>query len=94
MGKEHIEGSFRGDIVLYTLSTCAWCKKTKRFLNELGVDYYFIDIDRLEGEERRKIVKQMKSFNPKGSYPTMVINGSKVIVSFDKDEIMEVLGDG
>ena len=93
MGKEHIEGSYRGDVVLYALSTCAWCKKTKRLLNELRVDYCFIDVDRLEGEERRKIVQQMKSFNPKGSYPTIVINGSKVIVSFDKDAIMEVLGD-
>ena len=27
---EHVEGANRGDITLYALSTCVWCKKTRR----------------------------------------------------------------
>jgi len=32
-------------VFLYTLSTCAWCKKTKRFLQGKGVEFDFVDVD-------------------------------------------------
>ncbi len=31
-------------VKLYALSTCAWCKKTKKFLEERNVEYEGIDI--------------------------------------------------
>ncbi len=39
MEVEHVPGKNVGHAMLYALSTCPWCQKTKRLLNELGVEY-------------------------------------------------------
>ena len=41
---EHIKGKNKGDVMLYTLSTCIWCKKTKALFKELGVDFKYEDL--------------------------------------------------
>jgi len=38
-----VEGEDRGDVRLYTLSSCAWCGKAKDLLDQLGVKYRFVD---------------------------------------------------
>ncbi|MEG2203096.1 MAG: glutaredoxin domain-containing protein, partial [Christensenellaceae bacterium] len=40
-----------GDVRLYTLSTCGWCKKTKSFLESHDVSYAYIDMDMLFDDE-------------------------------------------
>ena len=88
----HRAGINRGYILLFALSTCAWCKKTKRLLDDLGVDYYYIDVDLLDSEERRQVEREMYTWNPRGSFPTIVINNERSIVGFSEDEIMEKIG--
>ena len=39
MELKHVPGKDKGKIMLYALSTCGWCQKVKRFLNNLGVEY-------------------------------------------------------
>jgi glutaredoxin-like protein NrdH len=78
-------------IKMYSLSTCSHCKSTKKFLNDCTVMYEFIDVDLLEGEERRAILEDVRKFNPKCSFPTIII-GDKVIVGFKENEIKEALG--
>jgi len=78
-------------IKLYSLSTCSHCKSTKKLLNKCTVMYEFVDVDLLEGEERRAILEDVKKFNPKCSFPTIII-GDKVIVGFKENEIKEALG--
>ena len=45
----------------------------------------------LEGEERKAILEDVRKWNPKCSFPTIVI-GDKVIAGFKEDEIKEALG--
>jgi glutaredoxin len=78
-------------VKLYSLSTCSHCKSTKKLLNECTVLYEFVDVDLLEGEERQAILEDVKKFNPKCSFPTIII-GDKVIVGFKEEEIKEALG--
>ena len=78
-------------IMLYTLSTCSHCKATKEFLNDCSVKYDFEDVDLLEGEERKAILEDVRKWNPKCSFPTIVI-GDKVIAGFKENEIKEALG--
>ena len=78
-------------IKLYSLSTCSHCKSTKKLLNDCTVLYEFVDVDLLEGEERQAILEDVKKFNPKCSFPTIII-GEKVIVGFKEEEIKEALG--
>jgi glutaredoxin len=53
--------------------------------------YDFVDVDLLEGEERKAILEDVKKINPKCSFPTIII-GDKVIVGFKENEIREALG--
>jgi glutaredoxin-like protein NrdH len=78
-------------VKLYSLSTCSHCKSTKKFLSDCTVMYDFVDVDLLQGEERKAILKDVKKFNPKCSFPTIII-GDKVIVGFKENEIREALG--
>jgi glutaredoxin-like protein NrdH len=78
-------------IKMYSLSTCSHCKATKKLLNDCSVAYSFTDVDLLEGEERAAILEDVRKFNPKCSFPTIII-GDKVIVGFKENEIREALG--
>ena len=40
--------------MLYALSTCGWCRRTKELLNRSKVEYEFCDVDELTGEEKQK----------------------------------------
>jgi glutaredoxin len=88
---EHIEGENKGKIMLYALSTCGWCRKTKELLEELGVSYDYIYVDLLENEDKDTAMDEVKKWNPRCSFPTIVIN-DKCIVGFKEDEIREALG--
>jgi glutaredoxin-like protein NrdH len=89
MKMEHVPGKNKGKIILYALSTCGWCAKTKQLLKDLGVDYYYIYVDLLPPDEMDKAITEVEKFNPKGSFPTLVINDSKCIVGFREEEIRE-----
>ena len=86
-----VPGEKKADIFLFTLSTCVWCKKTKNILKELGVQYRYVDIDQLEGEERKNILQQLRKKNPSSSYPTIVINDTTSIIGFKEKDIREAL---
>jgi glutaredoxin-like protein NrdH len=79
------------DVKMYTLSTCSHCKATKKFLSECNVVYEFVDVDLLEGDERKAILDDVKKLNPRCSFPTIKI-GEKVIVGYKENEIKEALG--
>jgi glutaredoxin-like protein NrdH len=91
MAMEHVAGKNAGDIKVYALSTCPWCKKTKQLLNDLGVEYSFVDVDLLTGQDREKTIGAIRKWNPSVSFPTLVINNSKSIVGFKEIEIKEAL---
>jgi glutaredoxin len=78
-------------VKIYSLSTCSHCKTTKKYLSDCSVMYDFVDVDLFEGEERKAILEDVKKFNPKCSFPTIII-GDKVIVGFKEKEIKEALG--
>jgi glutaredoxin len=78
-------------VKVYALSTCSHCKSTKKLLDECTVVYDVVDVDLLEGEARKAILEDVKKFNPKCSFPTIII-GEKVIVGYKEEEIKEALG--
>ncbi len=91
MKMTHVDGKKKGDIALYALSTCGWCGRTKQMLDKLGVEYSYVDVDLLVGQERKEAMKEVERYNPSRSFPTIVING-KAIVGYREDEIKEALG--
>ena len=79
------------EVKIYSLSTCSHCKATKKFLGECTIRYDFVDVDLLEGDERKAIIEDVKKFNPRCSFPTIII-GEKVIIGYKENEIKEALG--
>ena len=90
--RNHFHGIDKGKVVVYSLSTCIWCKKTKNLLTELGVDFEYIYVDKLDGEEKNQIIQEVRRFNPSISFPTTIINGRKAILGFKETEIREAFG--
>jgi glutaredoxin len=78
-------------IMLYALSTCVWCRKTKKLLDQLDVEYDFIFVDLLEGSDEDQVMEAVKRYNPGQTFPTMVIDGERVIVGFREVEIRKAL---
>ncbi|MBW1944014.1 MAG: glutaredoxin family protein [Deltaproteobacteria bacterium] len=79
------------EINMYSLSTCSHCRATKKFLSDCGVKYEFTDVDLLDGSERKAILEDVRKFNPRCSFPTIVI-GETVIIGYKEDQIKEALG--
>ncbi len=77
------------NVFLYALSTCIHCKNTKKFLDDNKIDYDFVYVDKLSGDEREKAIEEVKKHNPRASFPTIVIDGEKIIVGLKEDEILE-----
>ncbi|SPF34933.1 Glutaredoxin [Syntrophobacter sp. SbD1] len=78
------------EIKLYALTTCIHCRDTKEFLDKCGVDYDCVHVDKLEADERRSLLEQIREANPGCAFPMLMI-GSKVIIGFKRDEIREAL---
>jgi glutaredoxin len=88
---EHVKGENKGKIFLYALSTCVWCKKTKKLLENLGVEFSYIFMDQLEGKDRDEQMEELKKWNPRCSFPTLVIRDEKCITGFKDKEIIAEL---
>jgi glutaredoxin-like protein NrdH len=79
-------------VKLYALSTCAWCKKTKKYLEERGIPYENEDIDLLTGDVKAGVKAEVAKHNPRVSYPTLVVDDETVIVGYDEEKLEEVFG--
>lgn len=90
MIKNHVAGEKKGEILLYALSTCVWCRKVKDLLNSMKVEYDYVDVDAVPLEEKHQVMDKMKIHNPQCSFPTLVVNNS-CIVGFKEDRIKEAL---
>ena len=81
------------NIKVYALSTCIHCRHAKDFLDKQGVAYDAVFVDKLTGDERTDTIAELKKYNPRASFPTIVFNGGdKVVVGFIEEKIREALG--
>jgi glutaredoxin-like protein NrdH len=79
-------------VSVYALSTCVWCKMTKQYLSENGVEYEFVDVDLLEDDDKGKVHETILSKGGVLSYPTTIVDDKTVITGFRKDQLKEALG--
>ncbi|MEM3697054.1 MAG: glutaredoxin family protein [Candidatus Bathyarchaeia archaeon] len=78
-------------VLVYALSTCAWCKLTKQFLKENEIEYEYVDVDLSNDEDREKIRKDILRRNGSLSYPAIIIDDKILINGFRKDKLKEIL---
>lgn len=87
----HVEGKDQGKIVLYALSTCVWCKKTKKFLEDQKVAYDYIYVDLLPEEKQEELEEYIGKFNESLSYPTIIFNDTDCVVGYKPGKIKGAL---
>ncbi len=88
---EHVAGTVdRGDVTLYALSTCVWCKKTRALLEELGVAYDYEYVDLAAPARQDEVEAEIVALAGRAGYPTLVAKDGYVI-GYRPDEIRKLL---
>ncbi len=72
-------------VTLFSLSTCAVCKKVKKFLDDHTIPHTVIEVDTLDSGEQWLMTKELAKHNPQGTYPTLII--ADVIKGYDIDAL-------
>jgi len=92
-GFTKVPGRDKGDIKVFALSTCGWCRKTKAFLSDNDIGYSYIDVDLLTGEEMERVREEQLKYNPAGSFPTIVVDSDYCIVGYDEEKLKDLAGE-
>jgi glutaredoxin-like protein NrdH len=88
---KHVEGTInKHKVLIYTLTTCGWCRKTKALLAELGVTYEYVDVDDQESDNKELARQEVMKWNPACSFPTVVLDDHECFVGFQEDKIREL----
>lgn len=77
-------------VKMYTLSTCPWCRKTKKFFKDHEIEFEYIDFDLTDSETREKIINEMKRHGANG-FPYVKI-GDNIVVGYKPDEYSALMG--
>ena len=93
MERTKVEGDLKDhQVLLYALSTCGWCKMTKAFLVEKGVEYEYVDVDKLDKTGKDMVNADIKKRGGRLAFPTIIVDDKTIITGFKKDKLSEALG--
>lgn len=87
-----VEGEDRGEVLLYTLSSCAWCGKVKDLLNRLGVRYRYVDTDLLLQPDQEEIVAFLDSITEEWGFPVLLIHNQYMLSGYKEKATRKLLG--
>jgi len=78
-------------VLMYTISTCAWCKRAKKFLKDNSIQFEYVDVDLCPREDQEKIRDDILNRGGRLSYPTIIVDNRILITGFQEDKIKEIL---
>jgi len=89
-----VEGKKDNNVTIVTLSTCMWCKKCKRFLQDNDMKYQYVDLDKIPPKDKSKILNYLKdSYQSRIAYPFLICDNGHV-VGYDQQKYEELMMDG
>jgi glutaredoxin len=77
-------------ILIYSLSTCLWCKKTKKYFEDRKISFDTLDYDKQDESRQAEIMKEMKGSGCTGSFPFTRI-GDACVQGYDPSEFDKLL---
>ncbi|MGD0991752.1 MAG: glutaredoxin family protein [Gemmatimonadales bacterium] len=77
-------------VSMYTLSTCPWCRKTKKFFTERNVPFTYVDYDLADAATQDTITRELDAEGATG-FPFVRIDG-ETIVGYQPDRYAKALG--
>jgi glutaredoxin len=78
-------------VTIYALSTCLWCKKTKKYFEEKNIPFEAVDYDKQDDAAQEKMMEEMRGAGCTGSFPFLKI-GSACVQGYDPEEFEKLLG--
>ncbi len=87
-----IMGEKAGDIKLYALSTCGWCEKAKKFIDDKLVEYSYVYVDLLPEDQAEEVLLELGKFEENVSFPTVVFNGETAVIGYDVEALEKLVG--
>lgn len=87
---KHVAGGNIGEVMLYALSTCQWCSKTKALLKSLKIEFYYVDADLLDKKDEEELHALFGQMNLDMNFPVIIVNDKNVIVGYQEDKIRKL----
>jgi glutaredoxin-like protein NrdH len=78
-------------VIVYAISTCAWCRMTKQYLKDNDVEYDYVDVDLCNDEDHETIRQEILKRGGDLSFPTIIVDDKTLITGFRKDKLKEAL---
>jgi Glutaredoxin and related proteins len=78
-------------VVMYTLSTCPWCMRAKKFFREHDIPFEYIDYDKADDSTKKAISADCKAHGSEMSFPFVKID-EDVVVGYNPDKYSKLLG--
>lgn len=76
---------------MYTLSTCPWCRKTKKYFTDNKIPFEYVDYDLRPPDEQQRIEKEMLKKDGSMAFPWVLI-GDELIIGWNPEKYAELLG--
>ncbi|MGA2195059.1 MAG: glutaredoxin family protein [Bryobacteraceae bacterium] len=70
-------------VSMYTLSTCPWCRKTKKYFTDHHIPFTYIDYDLADEATQAKILRELDAAGATG-FPFVKV-GDQVISGYQPD---------
>ncbi len=77
-------------VSMYTLSTCPWCRKTKKYFTERNVPFEFVDYDLADAPTQDQIMRELEAAGANG-FPFVRI-GDRTVEGYQPARYAELLG--
>lgn len=73
------------EVIIYSTKSCPFCMRAKEFFATRGIPFTELDV----GSDRAR-AREMAQINPKGTVPTMLVNG-RVVIGFVPELMADAL---
>lgn len=77
-------------IKIYTLSTCMWCKKTKKYFSEQAHPYECVDYDLAPESQQAEIEKMIREKGGEVAFPCVLID-EEMVIGWNPDKYDQLL---
>jgi glutaredoxin-like protein NrdH len=79
-----------GQVMVFALSTCGWCRKARQLLESNSVAYEYVYVDLAQGAERDEVTRELSKWTSRQGFPTTIVNG-EVIIGYDEEKLRKAL---
>jgi glutaredoxin len=78
-------------VSMYTLSTCPWCRKTKKYFQERQMPFDYVDYDLADERTQEKIADDMMRYTDHIAFPFVRIDDD-VVIGYNPEKYERLLG--